>query len=262
MDAFDEEEERLARSVCAASDPDSQASTMSPKHLSTSSDPSSEQAETAYQKPPQESEHKKADERQTVKMGQGTSRPEVDDFAGLEETLAALARSAENLKSNEAEGDEEGAMLKMLAQQLQEIGLDGEDGGLDSLLGGTKGSASSGSKDADGNGSGPSDEAIDGLLDGLVGQLLSKEVMLEPMQTLHAEFPRFLAEKNESLSSADRSRYERQQALVARIIEAYEETPNDTDKVAQLMQEMQACGPPPSELAAPGFPGDGGCCIS
>eukprot|EP00962_Isochrysis_galbana_P032976 scaffold10948_cov132-Isochrysis_galbana.AAC.8 len=182
------------------------------------------------------------------------------DFAGMEDALAAIARSAEALHSSEGDRDEDTELLEMLTKQLHEIGLSGDGAGLDNLLGGS-GSGNSGPRSVGGR-SGPSDEAIDGLLDGLVGQLLSKEVMLEPMQTLHTEFPRFLAEKGSSLSAADRSRYERQQVIVAQIVEAYEETPNDTDKVAQLMQDMQACGPPPSELAAPGFPSDPGCCLS
>ena len=42
---------------------------------------------------------------------------------------------------------------------------------------------------------------------------------------------------------------------------AYEEVPSDTDKVASLMQQMQACGPPPPEIAGPVADGVG-CTIS
>jgi peroxin-19 len=188
-----------------------------------------------------------------------SSTADTHDLAGMEDALAAIARSAEAF-SSEGDGDEDSELFEMLTKQLHQIGLSGDGAGLDSLLG-SSGSGNNSSHSV-GGGSGPSDEAIDGLLDGLVGQLLSKEVMLEPMQTLHAEFPRFLAEKGSSLSSVDRSRYERQQVIVAQIVEAYEQTPNDTDRVAQLMQDMQACGPPPSELAAPGLPSDAACCIS
>lgn len=198
------------------------------------------------------------DSSSTAAADAGTTAEGDDtDFAGMEDTLAAIARSAEALHSSEGDGDEDSDLLQMLTKQLHEIGLSGDGAGLDSLLGG-----SNRANNGIGGGSGPSDEAIDGLLDGLVGQLLSREVMLEPMQTLHSEFPRFLAEKGSSLSSSDRSRYERQQVIVAQIVKAYEEAPNDTDRVAQLMQDMQACGPPPSELSAPGFPSDTACCIS
>jgi len=86
--------------------------------------------------------------------------------------------------------------------------------------------------------------------------------MLEPMLSLRSDFPRYLAEKGASLPPQDRARYEKQQALVDQIVAAYEEEPEDTDRVAKLMQEMQACGPPPTELAASGLPGAEGCCIS
>jgi peroxin-19 len=84
-----------------------------------------------------------------------------------------------------------------------------------------------------------------------VGQLLSKDVMHEPMRHLHAEFPRYLATHGPSISEKDRKRYMEQQALVSAILEAYDQTPEDTDRVATLMQQMQQCGPPPPEIAGP-----------
>ena len=102
---------------------------------------------------------------------------------------------------------------------------------------------------------------MEGLLDNLVGQLLSKDVMHEPMKHLHAEFPRYLDTHKDSLSADDLRRYTEQQAIVAQILAAYEETPGDTDKVASLMQKMQACGPPPPEIAGPVADGVG-CVLS
>ena len=110
-------------------------------------------------------------------------------------------------------------------------------------------------------GGGADDFAMEGLLDNLVGQLLSKDVMHEPMKHLNAEFPRYLATHGESLSEEERTRYTEQQRLVAQILEAYEQAPDDTDRVATLMQKMQACGPPPPEIAGPVADGVG-CCIS
>ena len=92
---------------------------------------------------------------------------------------------------------------------------------------------------------------MEGLLDNLVGQLLSKDVMHEPMKHLHAEFPKYLATHADQLSAEELARYQKQQELVRQILEAYDETPGDTDRVADLMQQMQQCGAPPPEIAGP-----------
>ena len=63
------------------------------------------------------------------------------------------------------------------------------------------------------------------------------------------------------MNVADKARYPEQQQLVSAIMVAYEEVPSDTDKVASLMQQMQACGPPPPEIAGPVADGVG-CTIS
>ena len=61
----------------------------------------------------------------------------------------------------------------------------------------------------------------------------------------------------------DRERYKRQNELVNEVVNAYEQQPEvDSERIAELMQEMQACGPPPSELSAPGLPGPDACTIS
>jgi len=172
-----------------------------------------------------------------------------DDGASsdMEATLAALARSAENLTRASGGNDEEGAdacleLLKHLGDGLGDLGANmgfGEDAGEPTAAGG-------------GGGGEVNDTAFDGLLDSLVGQLLSKDVMVEPLKMLHDEFPRYLRANGQSLSTQDVHRYTKQQEIVGRILQAYEERPEDTDHVARLMQEMQLYGPPPAEMAAPG----------
>ena len=56
-------------------------------------------------------------------------------------------------------------------------------------------------------------------------QLLSKDVMHEPMRHLHAEFPKYLATHADSLAPDERKRYLEQQRLVGEILKAYERTP-------------------------------------
>ena len=162
---------------------------------------------------------------------QSLNPADTSDSGGMEETLASLARSAEGLTS-QSNGDE-----VALTELFKQLGAGGPSDGLGPDSGG-----------GDQSGGGDDNKALDGLLDNLVGQLLSKDVMLEPMQHLHAEFPRYLAAHAGSLSASDLQRYRRQQEIVRQILAAYEGSGN-TDRVAQLMQEMQQCGPPPAELA-------------
>ena len=228
---------------------------------------------------------------------QATSDGEADNLdESMEATLRALAASAEKL-TEDADGDDSQMLAQLLqklggelgggtgggegndqemAQLLQQLGnlateVNGPAAAIDSAAtsgASTAPSGGGGSSNSSGGGGGGGgtaatqpDGAMDGMLDALVGQLLSKEVMLEPMQHLHAEFPRFL-EANESTLSADElERYRRQQDLVGQILAAYKEAPDDTDRVAALMQEMQACGPPPAQIAGP--VGDAsGCSVS
>ena len=81
------------------------------------------------------------------------------------------------------------------------------------------------------------------------------------MRHLHEEFPKYLATHADKLSAEELKRYTEQQELVAQILHAYEHTPDDTDKVAALMQRMQQCGPPPPEIAGPVADGVG-CVVS
>ena len=81
----------------------------------------------------------------------------------MEQTLKALARSAETLAHDSPDGDGPNPM-----EMLKQMGL----GDMDGLLG------------AGGSSDGASGEQLDGLLDGLVGQLLSKEARLDLSLTL------------------------------------------------------------------------------
>lgn len=190
--------------------------------------------------------------------------PEAEE---IEAALRSLAASAEKL-SSEGDGAEEEALLAQLLhklsggsgesaeQQMMELlsqmsGLEVEPGEGESEASAKKSSVEGGAQAAANDGNGTrcggeavasaleamkDDSAMDGLFDTLVGQLLSKDVMLEPMQHLHAEFPKYLEANSASLSPADQQRYRKQQELVGRILDIYEKAPEDTDSVAALMQ--------------------------
>jgi len=188
--------------------------------------------------------------------------------ADVERTLQELARSAEALSAEgggAGGGDDAAACMELLQKLATEASGGGAPsdvmGALGSALGGGGGAPSSGGGGGGASGGGGADDpALDGLLDNLVGQLLSKDVMLEPMQHLHAEFPRYLAAHAEKLRPDDLARYRKQQEAVAAILRAYETEPDNADRIAELMQQMQAYGAPPPEIAGP--VADGACTVS
>ncbi|KAJ3132090.1 hypothetical protein HDU90_007522 [Geranomyces variabilis] len=102
---------------------------------------------------------------------------------------------------------------------------------------------------------------FDSALGGMMEQLMSKELLYEPMKDLASKYPEWLKANEHKLSSEDIDRYKRQHGYVAEIVRIYDEssTPEATDeeqtKVAQLMQQMQDCGNPPEEILQELAPG-------
>jgi len=100
-----------------------------------------------------------------------------------------------------------------------------------------------------------------GLLESMMSQLMSKEVLYEPLKELHDKFPSYLSDNASTLSSPDKSRYEAQYQCVTKIVQIFEDpaySDEDTEKgkeVVQLMNEMQSHGSPPSEIMGPLPPG-------
>ncbi|KAI0666461.1 Pex19 protein family-domain-containing protein [Trametes maxima] len=105
------------------------------------------------------------------------------------------------------------------------------------------------------------EEDLKGLLENMMSQLMSKEVLYEPLKELHDKFPSYLQDNAAKLSAADKSRYESQRAVVAQIVATFEDAsysdddPEKSLKVIELMQKMQDYGSPPSEIMGPLPPG-------
>ncbi|KAG5641154.1 hypothetical protein DXG03_005880 [Asterophora parasitica] len=111
-------------------------------------------------------------------------------------------------------------------------------------------------------GDGPEDEAeLAGLLENMMGQLMSKEVLYEPLKELADSFPPYLASPPAPLSAEDRTRFENQLACVRRILAVFDkpgysdENTADHTTISDLMAEMQGYGAPPSEVMGPLPPG-------
>ncbi|TXT15844.1 hypothetical protein VHUM_00347 [Vanrija humicola] len=102
------------------------------------------------------------------------------------------------------------------------------------------------------DGLGDEDDDLGGLLDGMMAQLMSKEVLEEPMAELAAKYPEYLAKPPSTVTPADLEKYRQQHKLVQQIVETFKK-PGYTDErdgkeVARLVGEMQDLGGPPSEI--------------
>jgi peroxin-19 len=102
----------------------------------------------------------------------------------------------------------------------------------------------------------------DDFMDGMMEQLLSKELMYEPMKQVTEKFPAWLESKKVELSPEEWDQRNRQYSCFQKLIEAYEgdESGHQTTKLLDLMQEVQEYGQPPPEIIneiAPGLDLDG-----
>ena len=94
-------------------------------------------------------------------------------------------------------------------------------------------------------------------------QLLSKEFLYEPLQEIAAKYPDWLA-KNKgviptevpcesrrellTLSLQEYEKYSEQFGIIQEICRCYDAEPDNVEKIVELMQKMQKCGQPPSEI--------------
>lgn len=115
------------------------------------------------------------------------------------------------------------------------------------------------------DGLGDEDDDLGGLLDGMMAQLMSKEVLEEPMAELAAkvgqprssypanpQYPEYLAKPPSTATPADLEKYRQQHKLVQQIVDTFKK-PSYTDErdgkeVARLVGEMQDLGGPPTEI--------------
>ena len=92
------------------------------------------------------------------------------------------------------------------------------------------------------------EEGAQAFLDTVMQQLLSKEVLYEPMRDIGEKYPGWLAAHEGSLPAEELRRFREQHRILQRLLRQYETAPGDFDAVVGLLQEMQACGQPPQEI--------------
>ncbi|CAI5714622.1 unnamed protein product [Hyaloperonospora brassicae] len=93
------------------------------------------------------------------------------------------------------------------------------------------------------------------LVDGMMQQLLSKDVMYDPMKQICERYPEWLAEKEALLPKEEHERYRKQHQFFQQIVAVYETEPDNYTRLSGLMQEMQDTGQPPTEIVQDLAPG-------
>ncbi|KAJ1018692.1 hypothetical protein NDA13_006379 [Ustilago tritici] len=111
------------------------------------------------------------------------------------------------------------------------------------------------------------------MLEGMMDDLMSRDILYEPLKELRDKYPAYLAgEESKGISEEDRKRYELQSKYIDEIVRIFEQPGYDAKnkeqggRIQELMNQMQDCGSPPKEIvgdmpteldALPGFGGSG-----
>ncbi|TMW64822.1 hypothetical protein Poli38472_008989 [Pythium oligandrum] len=161
----------------------------------------------------------------SLKTAQGEKEDEdLDVNVGVAKTLQNMAKAAEDMEGLEA------AKMEQMGEEMMEEMMKQFEG-----MGETS--------------------DFQGMVDGMMQQLLSKDVMYDPMKQICERYPAWLAEKESLLSKEDYERYGKQYRYFQEIIAVYESEPDNFARLSELMQEMQETGQPPSEIVKELAPG-------
>jgi len=112
-----------------------------------------------------------------------------------------------------------------------------------------------------GDGGGDEEKELAGFLETMMGQLMTKEVLYEPLKELSDSFPPYLEKPPAPISEEDMKRFHSQQVCVKKILAVFEKPdyddndPEDGKQIVDLMSEMQSYGSPPAEIMGPLPPG-------
>jgi len=144
-------------------------------------------------------------------------------------------------------------------------GFDMNDPTMDALLskllremGGDAVGGSGGASGAEGSAGAGSDDGMERMVEQMMGSMLSREHLYQPMKDIAERYPAYLRDNAESISEADMTNYRKQQACFERIVAEFDAPGGGkTMRIMELMNEMQQYGTPPSEIVSnfqpPGF---------
>ncbi|KDQ10644.1 hypothetical protein BOTBODRAFT_35973 [Botryobasidium botryosum FD-172 SS1] len=166
------------------------------------------------------------------KGSQSQPQPAADFQDTIKEAMRKLKRSDDDAAARSGEPGPEDPLAALL-DQMGDLPLSAEEG----------------------------EAGLQKLLEGMMGELMSKEVLYEPLKELDDKFPEYLAKNDATLSSDDSKRYKSQRTIVKRIVEIFEDPDYSDDslessaEILHLMNEMQSLGTPPPEIMGPLPPG-------
>ncbi|KAI8984600.1 Pex19 protein [Mycotypha africana] len=102
---------------------------------------------------------------------------------------------------------------------------------------------------------------FEGVLEGMMSQLMSKELLYEPMKDLRDKYPKWLEEHKDTIDKAEYEKYQQQMNMCQQIVAKYE-APHFDEKdevqakeIMDLMTKMQDLGQPPADLLGEMAPG-------
>eukprot|EP01041_Mallomonas_annulata_P000380 gene380-693_t len=94
------------------------------------------------------------------------------------------------------------------------------------------------------------------VIDGVMRQLLSRDLMYDPVKQVCDKFPEWLAMHKSNLSGNDYTNYGKQYQIFQKILAVYDTEPENFPRLMELMFEMQEYGQPPADIIkglAPGL---------
>ncbi|XP_055821296.1 peroxisome biogenesis protein 19-1-like [Solanum dulcamara] len=97
---------------------------------------------------------------------------------------------------------------------------------------------------------------MESIVETMMQQLLSKEILHEPMKEIEDRYPKWLEDNKVKLSTEEYERYKKQYEFIRDLNKVYETEPSNFNKIVELMQKMQECGQPPNDIVhelAPDF---------
>lgn len=97
---------------------------------------------------------------------------------------------------------------------------------------------------------------MESIVETMMKQLLSKDILYEPMKEIGERYPKWLEDHKSTLSEEDYRRYSHQYELIQELNGVYDNDSSNFTKIVELMQKMQECGQPPNDIVhelAPDF---------